>query len=129
MPNRNEEEGRELFLTLKGVIERAKGQFLRDDGGHYHLLFKGRRIPIDQDPKNISLRKLLIENCNVTTVGFAAKAAIQRLEVLAVDEASAMSFRLFSGLSSDCLRLYVPVASGQLLLVRSGGARTKRRQR
>lgn len=109
------------FGKLKVDIEQRQGVFLRDDGGHLHVLLGTCRIPLNEDKNNLELAKLMLQVCDVSTTSPGARAAIQRLQVLAAEKASTIQFRRFSTLSKDRARLYVPVHGSQLLQVTTSG--------
>jgi hypothetical protein len=80
---------------------------------------KGQRIPINQWRNNLPLAGLMLDACKVSTMSFAARIAIQRLEVHANRVAVPSKMRKFSAVSEDGRRLYVPLGDGDLAQLRN----------
>ncbi len=102
---------------IKTYIEKLGGQFLKDENGSFHILIKGKRIPLVANKDNYALAQLMMRSCGVTMMSAGAQAAIQRLQVCAYEKAGGLRLRRFSALSRDRRRLYVPTAGNDLLLV------------
>jgi hypothetical protein len=103
-------------------IKREGGVFIQDEQG-YSILKNKRRIPINADLHNVELAKLFQRagaDENFTNEG---KAIVQRLLVLASEEAKNMHARKFSAMSPDRSRIYIPTTK-ELLEVSAGGLKS-----
>jgi hypothetical protein len=116
---RTEREAIIYEQRLSGYIKKHRGQYLRGEDGSLHLILGGQRILLSSNHENHDLARLMIKACNVSLVTAGARAAIQRLQVQAVENASGMTFKKFSFLSQDRKRLFIPVEGGQLLCITS----------
>src|ERR1022692_4750821 len=113
----NEQLARDHAEDLTSHIEIRGGQYLKDESGGLHLILEGRRISLDPRPDNYALIDLVLKACNVSTLSYAAKAALQRIQVEAYRQAGRMRLRKFSAMSDDGERLYIPIEGGSLLLI------------
>jgi hypothetical protein len=105
------------FTRLKNHINNSKGRFLRDEAGGVHVITGDHRIPLNLDRQNTRLAELMLSACKVSTLGGAAQAAIQRLQVHAQKSSKLLRLRSFSACADDGTRLYVPVQEGAVLVV------------
>jgi hypothetical protein len=105
---------------LLQYIQGLDGRFLRDDVGGLHVVIGAARIPLNYSRENHGLAKLMIQGCGISTINAGAQAAIQRLHVIASENASGLRLRRFSAVSEDEARVYVPVSGGKLLQITAG---------
>ena|ERR1700722_4042743 len=96
-------------MQLHQYIAKKKGQYLRTDDGSMHVVIDNVRVPLSFDRENHHLAKLMLDACGVSSLSQGAQAALQRMQVHALDHASSLSIKQFAALSSDHSRLYIPV--------------------
>jgi hypothetical protein len=113
----NELDGAKFADRMYGFIVSQGGKFLRDELGGYHILIRGRRIPIDATTDE--MKAFLLDTCKITSLSVASEMAVERLRNEAYRAASKMTFRRFSAMY-DTERVYLPVADGKILLVTPG---------
>jgi hypothetical protein len=119
----NELNGRKFAEQLAHYIRTREGKFLRDELGKYHILLDGKRIPIDATSDD--MKSFLCRAVDITTISRESAVAVERLQIAAYESASRMKFRRFSAMyDGPEPRVYVPIASGELLLVRPNSITT-----
>jgi putative DNA primase/helicase len=106
-----------LAQQVIAYVRERKGLYLRDENDALYVVVDGKRIPLEFTPSNRAISGLLLAACGTSTVGGAARSAIQRLQVHADGEAGRYEFRRFSAVSKDGKRVYIPVSSGKLLQI------------
>jgi hypothetical protein len=75
------------------------------------------RVPLFFDRENHNLAKLMLCACSVSSLSPGAQAALQRIQVHALDHASSLSIKQFAALSADNSRLYIPVQGRTILQI------------
>jgi hypothetical protein len=115
--------GEKLSKTLIAYIDAKGGRYLNDETGTLHVILGGKRIALDGNRENDALAKLMLDACMVSTLFGGAQVALQRLRVHAREYASRFRFRRFSAMSGDGTGIYIPIAGGELLLVKADGIR------
>jgi hypothetical protein len=117
----HELRGRAYAHQMLHSVETAKGTFLRDEKGEYHIILEGRRIPIDREAN--TMRVFIDDICQITRNSPEAAVAIEKLRVEASKRCSKMTFRRFSAMYKAGLdsRIYLPVQSGELLCISTAG--------
>jgi hypothetical protein len=114
---RSEREAIVYEQLLRKYIADQKGQYLRADDGSLHVVMDNIRVPLSFARENHNLAKLMLRACRVSSLSSGAQAAIQRLQVYALDHASSLSIKQFAALSADRSRLYIPVQGRMILKI------------
>jgi hypothetical protein len=114
-----EKRGITYFKKLLSYITARKGRFVKDDSGMLSALIGKSVVPLNSTD-NLALSSLIIDACDVSSITFAARAAIQRLQVHAYKAASKIQSRTLGALSKDEERIYLPTANDSLLQITAG---------
>src|SRR5215469_16157308 len=110
-----EERAANLTRSLFGYVQGHGGSFVRNEDQELQIILQGRRIPINFERNNIAFAGLMVAACGVTTISYESQMAIQRLQILAAQNAERMRMCRFSATSVDGQRVYIPIANGNLL--------------
>lgn len=108
----------DIFLTS---IKDQNPRFLRAQDGSYHMLLGDRRIPINQSDENEYLGRLILKICSLTSASRIKKSVVERLFYHAGERVGKTKFQLFSHISQDQERLYIPATKGKILRISSSG--------
>jgi hypothetical protein len=106
------------YIVSKG------GKYLCNEDGELLIHLSGRNIPLNAEKENLALAELFVRVCDITTVTFEAKIAIQRLQVTARQSLSEIRERHFASCSEGQNRIFIPIRGEKLVEISEDSIRT-----